>query len=293
MMTGSVDEDFICPLCNVHLSRNGNYLICKKNENHIFEINSNIVSFIASHEFDNHWEPHSMMAIPESKAGVAKKFLGPLLQQLSNQDRILDVGCGDGVHAKFLKCDVPNNLEIRYIGLDVSLSALHSAQSRVNSDEGTFIHADAAHIPLADASMDAVFSYGVIAYTNDPSRTIQEMSRVLKPSGIMGIWVYLRPPGFKGWLFNLVRKVNQFCGPRITQRIADIIVPFLGILPVASGLHLGNASWKQCREVVLVNIAPKNLIFPEKGTVKLWLAEAGLTIILEDLDPPLTIWAKK
>ncbi len=284
-------EFLSCPRCNAEISQVNNRLVCKTNPGHSFSVNSNIISFVGMHDFDDHWSPQVATLIPEQKLKVAREFLKPLLTHIQDNCCVLDVGCGNGVHAKALGDNKNGNLNIDYIGLDISESAVQ--QARTHIENALFLHADASTIPLKENSVDSVFSYGVIAYTKNPSNTLKELARVLKPGGLLGIWVYTRPSRTKYMALRFVRAVTRAGGPFVTNRIADIIVPFLSYLPVASGLNLRNASWNQCREVVLVNIAPKELSFPGTDTVREWFADAGLSIILEDHDPSMSVWARK
>ena len=293
MISSTIENIVICPVCGSKLKRGSDSFTClsKEGGDHKFSYNGNVVSFAEAHEFDKHWEPYSNVSIPLSKLKAAIAFLDPLLEFSNGGERILDVGCGDGVHAKAIADSGLSNNDISYIGLDISLTALLTAQLRVK--DALLLHADTASIPLADNSIDAVFSYGVIAYTQDPFKSLKEISRVVRPGGLVGIWVYLRPEGIKGWLFETVRKITGFCGEWATNRTAELIVPLLPFLPVSSGMHLGNAGWKQCREVVLVNIAPTDLVLPEIHAVRAWIKDAGLEIFLEDFTSPVTIWARR
>jgi len=290
-MSGLEIDLLVCTICKASLREASGYLVCENDDNHRFRYEANIVSFTGNHDFDKHWEPYTDLPIPDAKMESAERFLAPLVEALDEGSVVLDVGCGDGVHAAFLlnQCGRPS--DIHFFGLDASHQALLGAISRNN--RGIFIHADAADIPLESESVDAVFSYGVIAYTDDPAATVREMTRVLKPGGIVGIWVYLEPTGSSGRLLKVVRWITKNGGPLVTRLIADTIVPLMGILPIASGLNLRNASWSQCREVVLVNIAPEQLIFPDRDRFKKWISDAGLSVEREISDPPLAIWAKK
>jgi len=75
--------------------------------------------------------------------------------------------------------------------------------------------------------------------------------------------------------------------------IADCIVPFLGLLPTRSKMSLANASWRQCREVVLVNIAPSQLYFPQEAEIEGWFAKNDVETVWRDDKAPVTLWGKK
>jgi len=116
---------------------------------------------------------------------------------------------------------------------------------------------------------------------------------VTRSGGLIGIWVYPKSENVGGIVFSLVREICQLTGSLGTRIIADSIVPFLGFLPTRSRIHLGNASWKQCREVVLVNIAPQQLSFPTLSEVEMWFARNDIEIIFREKENPITLWGKK
>lgn len=244
-----------------------------------------------SHHFERHWREHRLPAIPAGKLEAARAFLTPLLDKngIAAAGRIcLDVGCGDGVHLSLLEERAP---ELVAIGVDISTAALRSAIRR--APRSLAICGDAQNLPLPDAACDVAFSYGVLAYLPDPWRGLAEVVRVTKPGGHIGVWFYPKSTGLFGQLFGLVRAIVPSLPGWVQKRIADAIVPFLGLLPTAGGLSLRNASWQACREVVLVNIAPPHLILPAPDEVIERLQALGCRIVEVDEQRPITIWAQR
>jgi hypothetical protein len=133
----------------------------------------------------------------------------------------------------------------------------------------------------------------VLAYTASPEGSFAELCRVTRPGGLVGVWVYPRPRGLSGLLLRCTRGVCGLLGPWLQRRVADLIVPLLGLLPARSGLSLRNASWAECREVVLVNIAPARLAFPEPSEVRGWFTRHGVRVVDEDRAAPVTLWGVK
>lgn len=250
-------------------------------------------SYTSYDHFDDHWDQHFNPNIPQTKLDEARRFLAPLheLDGSNNGVSILDVGCGDGVHIPQIEVlKLENGLRV---GVDISTSALKSAQKRDLEKHWEFIHADACNLPFNDASFDVTFSYGVLAYTSNPYKAFLEMLRVTKKGGLIGLWMYPKQEGLGGLVFRTIRKLCQFGGKPVISLIANSIVPFLGFLPTSSGLHLGNATWKSCREVVMVNIAPQNLWFPLSSEIMEWFDKNDISIIDNDVSQPITIWGRK
>jgi ubiquinone/menaquinone biosynthesis C-methylase UbiE len=91
--------------------------------------------------------------------------------------RLLDVGCGTGhqlAHWSAGGYDVA--------GVDGSDAMLAEAQQ--NNPDAELQQADVQRLPFSDGSFDRVTSIEVLRYLPDPSRSIEEMARVLRPGGL-------------------------------------------------------------------------------------------------------------
>ena len=102
---------------------------------------------------------------------------------------VLEVGCGAGVDlARFARggADVT--------GVDLAESAIDLARANFEQQglTGTFHVADGEHLPFPDNSFDLVYAHGVVPYTADPRRLVDECRRVLKPGGEAVFQVYNR-----------------------------------------------------------------------------------------------------
>lgn len=84
---------------------------------------------------------------------------------------VLDVGCGTGVFAEESKAFGWN-----VTGLDVAPGMCALAAKR-----HAVINASAEALPLADESVDGVFSSLMLQWMNEPSRALSEIARILKP----------------------------------------------------------------------------------------------------------------
>jgi SAM-dependent methyltransferase len=102
---------------------------------------------------------------------------------------VLEVGCGAGVDlARFARGGA------RVTGVDLAPSAI--ALARANFDQqglqGAFEVADGEQLPFPDNGFDLVFAHGVVQYTANPRRLVDECRRVLKPGGTAIFQVYNR-----------------------------------------------------------------------------------------------------
>jgi len=162
--------------------------------------------------------------------------------------RVLEVGCGAGVDlARFARGGAI------VTGVDLAQAAIDLARANFLQQglQGDFQVADGEQLPFPDESFDLVYAHGVVQYTADPQRLVDECRRVLRPGGEAIFQVYNRV----SWL-NALSKLMQvtlehedapvlltFSAPefrRLTGAFHDVrIVPER--FPVRSRLHGG---WK-------------------------------------------------
>jgi ubiquinone/menaquinone biosynthesis C-methylase UbiE len=91
-------------------------------------------------------------------------------------------------------------------GVDLSQTAIDLAEKNFsqNSLHGTLQVMDGEHLEYPDASFDIVYAHGVLQYTGDPDKMVQEACRVLKKGGEGIFMVYNRI----SWL-NLLSQVTK------------------------------------------------------------------------------------
>ena len=285
-------EGIICPECHAELSKDDGLTKLSCKEHGDYPLKNGIPVFAEDHDFDDHWDDNLSQSIPEQKLIIGREFLRPAVAFLSTPGiKVLDAGCGDGVHAVLMNEVLAD--ESTYYGLDISYSAVRQAVTRFKKDKASFINSDVARMPFPDNYFQATFSFGVLAYTTDPEESFKELVRVTAVDGLIGIWIYPKKKGLGGALFSGIRNICRFSGRKVTILIANLIVPFLALLPTQSGMNLANASWKQCREIVMVNIAPTQLFFPYPEEVKEWLDKMQVEIIDIDKKNLITIWGRK
>jgi arsenite methyltransferase len=110
-----------------------------------------------------------------------------VLAELPPGSRVLDLGCGAGLDSLIAARRV--GALGRVTGVDFSQAMLQRARQGVTQAGLSNIEvcqADAAGLPLADASVDVALINGI--FNLNPQRTaiFQELARVLRPGG----WVY-------------------------------------------------------------------------------------------------------
>lgn len=115
--------------------------------------------------------------------------------------RVLEVGCGAGTDlARFAKGGALVS------GVDLSSAAIALARQNFEQRrlQGDLQEADGEALPFADGTFDLVYAHGVVQYTANPERLVEECRRVLRPGGEAVFQVYNRI----SWLNALSKLMN-------------------------------------------------------------------------------------
>jgi SAM-dependent methyltransferase len=101
----------------------------------------------------------------------------PLVSRLREQNptRVLEIGCGTGRVLGYIAKELPT---LRLFGLDRSPAMLDAARKRL--PQADCILGDAARLPLAEESVDAILGVLMLQHLPDWRRCIREGRRVLR-----------------------------------------------------------------------------------------------------------------
>ncbi len=117
------------------------------------------------------WDSHSY----QRDTGFVAKYGEDVLSWLKPQsgERILDLGCGDGVLTKQIMSS-----DALVVGVDASESFVISARA-----SGINAHVVDAHALEFDSEFDAVFSNAALHWMLEPEKVVEGVKRALKPGG--------------------------------------------------------------------------------------------------------------
>jgi ubiquinone/menaquinone biosynthesis C-methylase UbiE len=97
-------------------------------------------------------------------------------------DTILVAGCGDGTEAKLLQ----EYFKLETYGVDISLPDKFAVATQV--DGGAILkREDLTELGFQDNSFNFIYSYHVLEHVSDHRRALAEISRVLRPKGVVFI----------------------------------------------------------------------------------------------------------
>lgn len=111
-------------------------------------------------------------------------FFAPL--ELRTGINVLDVGCGTG---DFIRLMAPLVSPGAAVGVDLSETMIRAARQRsvTHVDNLSFHVGSVLELPFPAASFDRVLATQLLLHLPDPLRALEEMKRVLAPSGVLAI----------------------------------------------------------------------------------------------------------
>lgn len=132
-----------------------------------------------------------------------RKFFFSALRPYLRGD-VLDLGCGIGEVANYIEA------QDRYFGVDINPYCIENLQSKkLWAKLGS-----AYKIPLDSESVDVVLMSHVLEHLDDPARAMNEISRVLRPSGTLIVIV----PMHYGYMTDTTHRI--FYDPERLRKIA-------------------------------------------------------------------------
>ena len=117
------------------------------------------------------------------QAQVRDELLHRLEVLRMEPDVVVDLGAGTGQASIALKRRYPGS---RVVAMDIAQGMLLQARKRQTLlRRFDRVVADAAALPLGDASVDMLFSSLMLQWCNDPDQVLRECRRVLRPGGVL------------------------------------------------------------------------------------------------------------
>ena len=122
-----------------------------------------------SNKYSRKFEKGFLRFLRQSETKAVVKALSPI-----EKCKILDVGCGDGWHIKYLRSHIP--------GVYLAIDRLPSMLANIHLS-GIFTAAgDAIHLPT-NLLFDRILCAGVLEFIKEPGAFLKEASRVLNGKG--------------------------------------------------------------------------------------------------------------
>ncbi len=206
-----------------------------------------------------------------------RRVLARLPHEDSHQLSVLDLGCGNGRLASYLRQEWRGSID--YLGLDGSTALLaaaadrcrHLARARLVAYE--LVAENLAEV-LEDQRFDFIAVFGVLHHvpaTANRRSLVRELGDHLSPEGILAlsIWQPNRDPGFERKTVSWKRYNRRH--RRRPQRGRQPAAPILDLGELEAGDHL--LSWRGREH------PPRYCHFPEAAEIDGWIAASGLRLL--------------
>ncbi|MFC3115857.1 malonyl-ACP O-methyltransferase BioC [Cellvibrio fontiphilus] len=118
-------------------------------------------------------------SVAQLQRDVGTALLQYLPDELPANARVLDLGCGTGFFTAQLRRKYP---AAQMMGVDIAQGMLQFART-THAGEIYWLGGDAENLPLADQSVDVIFSSLAIQWCSNLPQLMAELQRVLKPEG--------------------------------------------------------------------------------------------------------------
>lgn len=114
---------------------------------------------------------------------------------------VLDAGCGMG---RFTKVALELGAEV--VAIDLSESIIRTKELSKMYDRLHVLQTDLLSLPFQEKIFDIVYSQGVIHHTPQPEKAFFNLAQLLRPGGILTVWVYGKAGRYKNFKTNPLRK---------------------------------------------------------------------------------------
>ena len=165
---------------------------------------------------------------------------------------VLEVGCGP-IGVIFF---APGSLRV---GID-PLAREYAASLNLSTDGVQLLASVGENLPLAAGSFDIVVIGNVVDHVHHPDNTLAEVRRVLKPDGLVILWMHVIPR----WLVPMRNILNTIDGGHpyhMTKDDAYALARRAQLEPHEGTMESTGLGWRRGWKAAAANIAMRNLVF--------------------------------
>lgn len=219
------------------------------------------------------------------------EWLNPVTPSDLRGRKVMDAGCGKGRHILF----AGEYGAEQAIGLDLSEAVDVARRATAHLPNVDVVQGDLLNPPIADGSLDVIYSIGVIHHTPRPSQAIKSLASRLRSGGTLHVWVY----GYEGnvpvrLFVDPLRRLLARHVPRHAVRVGSLppslvltaltrVYPHLDRVPCLPYreyfTRLGAYSVRHIWGIVYDQLMAPTTHYIKRGELEAWFRDAGLVDI--------------
>ncbi len=112
-----------------------------------------------------------------ARRAIVRRAIRPIIAERGRLGTVIDVGCGIGAQAKYLKGDFDH-----YIGVDYSHELLEiGRRTFAGQPDIRFIEANVKDLPIPDEMADVILIVGALHHMTDLEAVMRSLARIAKP----------------------------------------------------------------------------------------------------------------
>jgi trans-aconitate 2-methyltransferase len=169
------------------------------------------------------WDASGYARLSGLQLAMAEEVLA--LLELNGNERVLDVGCGNGNVTKHIAERVPQG---SVVGVDASADMIAFASERFCATQPNlrFEVADARHLPFQE-EFDVVTSFNALHWIPQQQQPLRSICAAMKPSGVAQL--RLVPAGKRKSLENVIEETRR--SSRWIRYFREFHDPYLHLTP--------------------------------------------------------------
>ncbi len=147
-----------------------------------------ICSFDWQKKAQKEWDDQASFWSERSKnmwdSGSRKDIIPFIQKHIKLGSRIIDIGCGDGYGTNKLK-----KSGYEATGIDISMKMVDLARQQFNDTGIRFQQGDVNQLPYPDNYFDGGMVINVLEWTDNPSKSLKEIKRILTNNGVLCVGI--------------------------------------------------------------------------------------------------------
>ena len=189
---------------------------------------------------------------------------------LKGNERILDLGCGDGILTEQLADLVPSG---RTVGIDASAGMIETA-GKIEKDNLEFLHLDINKMDFKE-EFDVIFSNAALHWVKDHERLLRSSYKALKPGGVI-LWSFAGEGNCRNFFEVIQRKMAE-------KKYAEYFRNFEWPWFMPSEAQYEKLISDKGFDKIQVSIANRDRFFPSAEEMAKWIEQPSIVPFIKNI----------